>query len=68
MPLFNYHCAGCNTDFEALILGAEQASCPHCGGTALEQRLSRVAADAKTPGLVKRARAQATKEGHFSNY
>ena len=68
MPLFSYHCTGCDTDFEALVLGSEQAACPKCGGTALEQLLSRVASEARTPGVVKRARAQAAKEGHFSNY
>jgi putative FmdB family regulatory protein len=68
MPLFSYHCTGCDTDFEALVLASEQASCPKCGGTALEQLLSRIAAEARTPGVVKRARAQAAKEGHFSNY
>ena len=68
MPLFSYHCTGCDTNFEALLLGSEQATCPNCGGTALEQLLSRVAAEARTPGLVKGARAQAAKEGHFSNY
>ena len=68
MPLFSYHCTGCDRDFEMLVLGAEQPCCPHCGGTVLEQLLSRVAAEARTPGVVKRARAQAAKEGHFSNY
>ena len=68
MPLFSYHCTGCATDFETLVLGSEQPACPKCGSTALEQLLSRVAEEARSPGLVKRARAQAAKEGHFSNY
>ena len=68
MPLFSYHCTGCDTDFEALVLNSEPPACPKCGGTALEQLLSRVATEARTPGLVKRARTQAAKEGHFSNY
>ena len=68
MPLFSYHCTGCASDFEALVLASEQAACPKCGGTALEQLLSRVASEARTPGVVKAARAQAAKEGHFSNY
>ena len=68
MPLFSYRCAGCGAGFEALVLGSDSPVCPECGGTALEQQLSRTAAEARTPGVVKRARAQAAKEGHFSNY
>lgn len=68
MPLFSYHCTGCDTDFEALVQGADQPACPKCGGAALERLLSRVADEARAPGLVQRARAQAAKEGHLSNY
>ncbi len=68
MPLFSYHCTGCDAGFEVLVLGSEVPVCPTCGGTALQPLLSRVAAEARTPGVVKQARAQAAKEGHFSNY
>ena len=68
MPLFNYRCTGCDTGFEALVQGSEQPACPNCGGMALERLLSRLAPDARTPGFLTRARAQAAKEGHFSNY
>ena len=31
MPLFSYHCTGCDTEFEALVIGADQPACPDCG-------------------------------------
>ncbi|CAH2601482.1 Zinc ribbon domain-containing protein [Rhodovastum atsumiense] len=68
MPLYGFHCTACDIDFETLVIGSEVPTCPECGGTALEQLLSRVAPDMKTPGLVQRARACADCQGHFSNY
>ena len=49
MPLFNYHCSGCDTEFETLVMGAEQPECPECGSTALDKLLSRVAAEPRIP-------------------
>ena len=43
MPLYSYHCTGCDTEFETLVLGGEPPHCPDCGGDALEKLLSRVA-------------------------
>lgn len=40
MPLYEYHCAGCGADFEALVRGAEQPVCPDCGGARLEKQFS----------------------------
>ncbi len=49
MPLFSYHCTGCDTEFEALVLGAAPAPCPECGSLALEQLLSRVTPQPRVP-------------------
>lgn len=43
MPLFNYHCTQCDADFELLIFGAEEPTCPHCGSHQAEKRLTRPA-------------------------
>jgi putative FmdB family regulatory protein len=49
MPLFSYHCTGCDTDFEALVIGAAPTPCPECGSLELEQLLSRVAPEPRVP-------------------
>ena len=67
MPLFSFRCASCQSEFETLVQGEEPPHCPACGGAALERLISRVAPEARTPGLVKRARAAAARQGHFSN-
>lgn len=68
MPLYTYRCTGCESEFETLVRGSETPSCPKCGSTALERQIGSIAPDAKSPGLVSKARAQAAREGHFSNY
>jgi putative FmdB family regulatory protein len=49
MPLFGYHCIGCDTEFETLVMGSEQPMCPECGSAALEKLLARVAAEPRVP-------------------
>ena len=49
MPLFSYHCAACDTEFEALVLGADQPACPDCGGADIEKLLSRLAREPRVP-------------------
>jgi putative FmdB family regulatory protein len=68
MPLYGFHCADCNAEFEALVGSSEVPACPTCGSETLEKLLSRVAPEAKSPALIKQARACAACEGHFSNY
>ncbi len=43
MPLFSFHCTGCDSEFETLVLGSDQPTCPDCGSAHLEKLLSRVA-------------------------
>ncbi len=40
MPLFEFACAQCGTEFEELIFGDERASCPNCHAKKVEKRLS----------------------------
>lgn len=40
MPLYEYTCDTCQSQFEALVRGEERPACPECGGTKLEKLLS----------------------------
>lgn len=44
MPLFEYHCAPCDTDFELLVRSSETPSCPDCGQFDIERLFSAPAA------------------------
>lgn len=68
MPLFDFHCSQCDKTFELLIRGDAPAVCPSCGKTPLDKLVSKPAAPGSSAELVRAARAQARREGHFSNY
>lgn len=40
MPLFEYVCQSCDHEFEALVLGSSEPSCPACGSQELERKIS----------------------------
>ena len=40
MPLYEYRCTGCDSQFELLIRGSAVPACPACGSTSLERLLS----------------------------
>jgi putative FmdB family regulatory protein len=40
MPIFEYICKQCQRPFEALVLGSQKASCPHCGSHDLQDKFS----------------------------
>jgi putative FmdB family regulatory protein len=40
MPLFDFHCLSCQSQFELLIRGSAVPTCPSCGSTSLEKMLS----------------------------
>jgi len=40
MPLFEYRCLACDSQFELLIRGSAVPVCPSCGATTLERMLS----------------------------
>lgn len=44
MPLYEYNCPSCETQFELLIRGSEEPHCPECESTRLEKLLSAPAA------------------------
>jgi hypothetical protein len=67
----NYSSKGNRFHFDAcelLIKGEQVPLCPLCGSSALDKQISLPAAKGKFAGLVKAARSQAAREGHFSNY
>lgn len=68
MPFFTYHCSGCDSVFEALVRGDDTPACPQCGGQQLEKQVSAAAIHGKTKAAVAAGRAQAAREGLFSNY
>lgn len=68
MPLYDYHCTACQADFELLVRASSVPTCPQCGSTALERRVSRIAPAGTSAGLIAAGRRAAAKEGHFSNY
>ena len=40
MPLFEYCCLACQSEFELLVRTSSPPVCPACGGTSLERKLS----------------------------
>ena len=54
MPLYEYRCAGCGSEFELLIRGAAAPVCPSCGGVDLERVLSMFAVSSE--GTQRRSR------------
>ena len=40
MPIYEYTCEDCGLDFERLVLGNTRPTCPGCGSTRLERRIS----------------------------
>ena len=68
MPIFDFHCRACGADNELLVRGAHAPVCPKCGSDALDKQVAAPATPGRSAGLVREARAQAAREGHFSNY
>ncbi|MDD5034582.1 MAG: zinc ribbon domain-containing protein [Methylococcaceae bacterium] len=68
MPLYDYRCNDCNQIFELLVKLSEVPTCPGCGSQQLEKQVSLTAPQGQTAGILARARSQAAREGHFSNY
>ena len=40
MPIYEYHCKDCNRDFEYLVMGEEDAACPHCSSQSVCRLMS----------------------------
>lgn len=68
MPLYDYRCTDCDRTFELLLRSSDTPLCPACNGSNLEKLVSCPATPGQTAELLSKARAQAAREGHFSNY
>ncbi|HUS40180.1 MAG: zinc ribbon domain-containing protein [Pirellulales bacterium] len=40
MPIYEYVCSDCRSEFELLVRGSESVQCKSCGSTQLEKLLS----------------------------
>lgn len=67
MPLYDFRCAKCDKTFELLIKASSVPACPECGG-AMEKQVSCPVAPGQSASIIASGRAQAAREGHFSNY
>ena len=54
MPLYEYACKSCASQFEVLVRATETPECPSCRGTDLERRLSVFAAHTAAPARASR--------------
>ena len=65
MPLFEYTCRACQTQFETLVRKGDTPACPKCASQDLEKMLSGVAIKSETThGLaLKAAKRRDAKQG-----
>jgi putative FmdB family regulatory protein len=51
MPIYEFHCEGCEKDSEVLVRSSEWqgTKCPHCGSEKLEKKLSVFASGGAAP-------------------
>lgn len=68
MPLYDFRCPACAATRELLVRHDTRPACPACGASPMERLLSKPAPPGSSAGRVQAARAQAKREGHFSNY
>jgi len=68
MPLYDYRCTACHSEFELLVRASSVPACPQCGSTELERAVSRIAPAAKIEAIRASNRRAAAREGHFSNF
>ena len=52
MPIYEFHCAGCERDSEILVRSADWkgTACPHCGSARLEKKFSTFASNVTSQG------------------
>jgi putative FmdB family regulatory protein len=68
MPLYDYHCKACDSEFELLVRASTVPACPQCGSTDLERAVSRIAPAGKIEAIRASNRRAAAAQGHFSNF
>jgi putative FmdB family regulatory protein len=66
--MYSFRCKKCEEEFETLVSGSAPPTCPSCDSAELDRLLSAPAIGGKNAAGLARVRAQAAKEGHFSNY
>lgn len=51
MPIFEFHCLKCGTDYEELVrtAGRQTAACPSCGSKQTQRRISTFSAHLSAP-------------------
>ena len=67
MPIYEYKCRGCDTEFEELVKIGETPDCPSCGGSDLEKLVSLPAIStessrARTSGIARKATDKVRRE------
>ncbi len=50
MPIYEYACKDCGREFEELVRGQEQPTCPSCGTSRIERHMSVSAAHTAASG------------------
>lgn len=69
MPLFDFQCNACQSQFEKLVRGKDVPTCPRCGSTALEKLLvSKLAPAGKIEAIRLSNRRAADAQGLFNHY
>lgn len=68
MPLYDYRCTACKTQFERLVRASSVPNCPDCGSTSVERLVSLPAPQGTSKAIIASARKAAAAEGHFSNF
>jgi len=68
MPIYQYACPHCQHSFEKLVRSDTVVACPQCGATDVDKCVTAPQAPGKSKAIIQRARVQAAKEGHFSNF
>jgi putative FmdB family regulatory protein len=68
MPIYEYHCSHCETQFEKLVRSDTVVACPQCGAHDVNKCVSAPTPPGLSKGIIQRARARAAAEGELSNF
>lgn len=68
MPIYDYHCPSCGSDFEALVRTGDTPACPQCRSVTLEKRVSPIAPAGKIEAIRMAHRRVAAAQGLFDHY
>lgn len=68
MPLYEFYCQACESEYEEIASIGDTVPCPKCGNTTPKRLISAPSAPGTSKDLIKRWRRVADAQGHFSNY